>query len=177
MGAGEQRRGKRSPFGPHLGAKRRQLRQRSVGAKLELEQPLHRHGDDALVQLDDDGTLLSLQDTAVASTSTGKVLSISDTTTGAGYGVYSAMTGLGNTGYAGYFTNIDTGADANYGVYASNASASGYAGYFTSSGNGAQTLTVAPASAPAVYLGTSCAKHIVRRHFGGKQWPRGLHSL
>ena len=79
------------------------------------------------------GTLLSLQDTAVAATSTGKVLSIGDATTGAGYGIYSSMTGHGNTGYAGYFANTDTGADANYGIYASNASTgAGYGGYFTS---------------------------------------------
>ena len=76
------------------------------------------------------GTLLSLQDTAASATATGKVLSLSDATTGAGYGVYSAMTGFGNTGYAGYFTNTDTGADANYGVYGTDASASGYGGYF-----------------------------------------------
>jgi hypothetical protein len=75
------------------------------------------------------GTLLSLQDTAAAATSTGKVLSISDTTTGPGYGVYSVMSGLGNTGYAGYFANTDTGA-ANYGLYASTSSSLGYAGYF-----------------------------------------------
>ena len=82
------------------------------------------------------GTLLSLQDTAVAATSTGKVLSIGDATTGSGYGIYSAMTGHGNTGYAGYFANTDTGADANYGIYASNASASGYGGYSTKTSTG-----------------------------------------
>ena len=37
------------------------------------------------------GTLLSLQNTAVAATSTGKLLSVSDTTTGTGYGIYSAV--------------------------------------------------------------------------------------
>ena len=55
------------------------------------------------------GTLLSLQDTAAAATSTGKVLNISDSTTGTGYGVYSAMTGTGNTGYAIYATNTGAG--------------------------------------------------------------------
>jgi len=74
------------------------------------------------------GTLLSLQDTAVAGTSTGEVLSISDTTTGAGYGVYSAMTGLANTGYAGYFTDTGTGA-VNYALYASTSSSTGFAVY------------------------------------------------
>ena len=58
------------------------------------------------------------------------MLSISDTTTGAGYGVYSVMsatansgyagyftnTGSANTGYAGYFSNTDTSSDENYGV-------------------------------------------------------------
>ena len=77
------------------------------------------------------GSLLSLQDTAAAATSTGKVLSISDATTGAGYGVYSAMSGAGNTGYAGYFTNTATNG-ANYAVYALNTSTSGYAVYCNS---------------------------------------------
>ena len=77
------------------------------------------------------GSLLSLQDTAAAATSTGKVLSISDATTGAGYGVYSAMSGTGNTGYAGYFTNTAT-SGANYAVYALNTSTSGYAVYCNS---------------------------------------------
>ena len=49
------------------------------------------------------GNILSLQNTAAAATATGHVLDISNTTTGAGYGVYSAMLGHGNTGYAGYF--------------------------------------------------------------------------
>ena len=74
------------------------------------------------------GTLLSLQNTAVAATSTGKVLSISDTTTGAGYGVYSSMTGAANTGYAGYFTNTAT-IGANYALYALNNSTSGWSVY------------------------------------------------
>jgi trimeric autotransporter adhesin len=82
------------------------------------------------------GTLLSLQDTAAAATSTGYVLSVTDASTGAGYSVYSAMTGHGNTGFAGYFTNTDTGADANYGVYGTDASASGYGGYFTNTSTG-----------------------------------------
>ena len=46
------------------------------------------------------------------------------------------MNGHGNTGYGGYFVNTDTGADANYGIYASNASASGYGGYFTNTSTG-----------------------------------------
>jgi hypothetical protein len=64
------------------------------------------------------GAIVSIQNTAVSATSTGKVLSISDATTGSGYGVYSSMTGHGNTGYAGYFTNTDTSTNQNYGVYA-----------------------------------------------------------
>ena len=36
------------------------------------------------------GNILSIQNTAASATSTGKVLSISDATTGSGYGVYSA---------------------------------------------------------------------------------------
>jgi trimeric autotransporter adhesin len=77
------------------------------------------------------GNILSIQNTAAAATSTGKVLSISDATTGSGYGVYSVMSGKGNTGYAGYFTNTgstntgyagyfvntDTSTNTNYGVY------------------------------------------------------------
>ena len=82
------------------------------------------------------GTLLSLQDTAAAATSTGDVLSVTDASTGVGYGIHSSMTGHGNTGYAGYFRNTDTGADANYGIYATNASATGYAGYFTNTSTG-----------------------------------------
>lgn len=90
------------------------------------------------------GSLLSLQDTAIANTSTGKVLSLSDTTTGPGYGVYSSMSGLANTGYAGYFSNTtSTGAGyalyattsttgAGYGIYATlpQTTNTGYAGYF-----------------------------------------------
>ena len=77
------------------------------------------------------GNILSIQNTAASATSTGKVLSISDATTGSGYGVYSVMTGKGNTGYAGYFTNTgstnsgyagyfintDTSSSSNFGVY------------------------------------------------------------
>ena len=74
------------------------------------------------------GSLLSLQDTAVGATSTGQVLSISDATTGAGYGVYSTMSGTGNTGYAGYFTNTAT-SGVNYAIYALNTSTSGFAIY------------------------------------------------
>jgi hypothetical protein len=81
------------------------------------------------------GTLLSLQDTAAAATSTGYVLSVTDATTGTGYGIYSAITGHGNTGYAGYFTNTDTSTNANYALYVS-----------TSSGNAANALYVETAS-------------------------------
>ena len=63
------------------------------------------------------GNILSIQNTAASATSTGKVLSISDATTGSGYGVYSSMTGHLNTGYAGYFLNTDTSTNTNYGVY------------------------------------------------------------
>ena len=44
------------------------------------------------------GTLVNLSATAASATSTGKILSISNSTTGAGYGIYSAMTATGNTG-------------------------------------------------------------------------------
>jgi hypothetical protein len=96
------------------------------------------------------GTLLSLQDTAVANTSTGPVLSVSDTTTGAGYGVYSVMSGLANTGYAGYFSNA-TSTGAGYALYATTSTTgagygiystlplganTGYAGYFNNGGTG-----------------------------------------
>ena len=85
------------------------------------------------------GNILSIQNTAASATSTGKVLSISDATTGSGYGVYSSMTGHGNTGYAGYFINTDTSTNTNYGIYASVAGA-GFAGYFQ---GGAGTNVVA----------------------------------
>ena len=81
------------------------------------------------------GKILSLQNTAAAATATGHVLDISNTTTGAGYGVYSAMTGHGNTGYAGYFANTST-TGANYGVYGTAASSSGYGGYFSNTSTG-----------------------------------------
>ena len=91
------------------------------------------------------GNILSIQNTAASATSTGKVLSISDATTGSGYGVYSVMSGKGNSGYAGYFTNTgstntgyagyfintDTSTSINYGVYGTAASGSGYGGYFS----------------------------------------------
>ena len=67
------------------------------------------------------GSVLTLQDTAVAATSTGKVLNISDTTTGAGYGIYSSMSGAANTGYAIYGNNTST---TGYAVYANGALAS-----------------------------------------------------
>ena len=67
------------------------------------------------------GTLVSLQATAASATSTGYVLSISDSTTGSGYGAYSSMSAAGNSGYA---------------IYGSDASASGYAGYFTNTSTG-----------------------------------------
>lgn len=97
------------------------------------------------------GTLLSLQDTAVSATATGKVLSISDTTTGPGYGVYSVMsgtansgyagyftnTGSNNTGYAGYFKNTDTSSNNNVGVYGEADSTGGYsAGVYAYAPNG-----------------------------------------
>lgn len=83
------------------------------------------------------GTLLSLQDTAAAATSTGTVLSIGDATTGTGYGLYSAITGQGNIGYAGYFSNTST-TGGNYGVYVSSASQNGtaVAGISTDSSGG-----------------------------------------
>ena len=81
------------------------------------------------------GNILSIQNTAAAATSTGQVLSISDATTGPGYGVYSSMTGAANTGYAGYFTNTAT-SGVNYGIAAAILSGSGtaVAGYANSGG-------------------------------------------
>ena len=87
------------------------------------------------------GNILSLQNSAASATSTGKVLSLSDATTGSGYGVYSVMSGLANTGYAGYFSNTDTGA-VNYALYAANSSPSGYAGYFAGNVGGTFNLPV-----------------------------------
>ena len=86
------------------------------------------------------GTLLSLQNTAAAATATGDVLSVTNASTGAGYGIYSSITGQGNTGYAGYFTNTST-TGANIGLYGATASTDGAAigveGYATSTTNGA----------------------------------------
>jgi hypothetical protein len=100
--------------------------------------------------------LLSLQATAASATSTGYVLSISDSTTGTGYGVYSAMTATANTGYAGYFLN-STGTGAGYGLYVTTSTTGsgygiyasitgtnnpGYAGYFTTASSfGGAALT------------------------------------
>ena len=61
------------------------------------------------------GTVLSIQNSSAAATSTGQVFSLSDATTGAGYGIYSNMTGTNNTGYSGYFTNSST---SGYAIYA-----------------------------------------------------------
>jgi hypothetical protein len=61
--------------------------------------------------------------------------------TSTGVAVQGDATGAGNTGYAGYFDNTDTGNDANYGVYASDASVSGYAGYFINNYNSATAGT------------------------------------
>ena len=74
------------------------------------------------------GNILSIQNTAASATSTGKVLSISDATTGSGYGVYSSMTGHLNTGFAGYFKNTDTSSNTNFGV-------AGYVSATTTTGN------------------------------------------
>jgi hypothetical protein len=61
--------------------------------------------------------LLSLTNTG-ASSSAGKVLSVNNSETGAAYGVYSTVSGSGNTGYAGYFTNTST---AGWAIYAGTA--------------------------------------------------------
>lgn len=81
------------------------------------------------------GSLLSLQDTAIAGTSTGPVLSISDTTTGAGYGVFSTMSST-TTG-TGVYGAVTGASNTGYGVYGSNASATGYGVY----SNGAMLST------------------------------------
>ena len=90
----------------------------------------------------------------IGTTSPTGMLSINSTTTGTGYGVYalsatttngygtySLLNGIGNTGYAGYFTNTSTGV-ANYGLYASTSSGTGYAGYFQGAVNVNGVLTV-----------------------------------
>ena len=45
-----------------------------------------------------------------------RLSSISRMPTGSGYGVYSVLTGHGNTGYAGYFENTDTSNSLNYAI-------------------------------------------------------------
>lgn len=85
------------------------------------------------------GTLLSLQATSASATSTGDVLSISDSTTGTGYGVYASMTATGNTGTAIYATN-------------SGATNTGYAGYFNNTATTGWSL-YAPGAAPSYFAG------------------------
>jgi hypothetical protein len=63
-------------------------------------------------------------------TGTGYGVYAQSLSTGAGYGVYGTITGHGNTGYAGYFSNTDTSSATNYGIYASVAGSGGTAGYF-----------------------------------------------
>jgi trimeric autotransporter adhesin len=53
--------------------------------------------------------------------------------------VFGSMTGAGNTGYAGYFSNTAT-SGRNYGVYAADASASGYGVYASNTTNGGYAL-------------------------------------
>ena len=62
------------------------------------------------------GTLVALSGTAASATSTGFVLTVSNTTTGKGFGGYFTMTGSGNSGNAGYFSNTATGATG-YAIY------------------------------------------------------------
>ena len=78
------------------------------------------------------GTLVSLSDSAASATSTGKILSISNSTTGAGYALYATMTASSNAGYAVYGANAGT-SGTNYGVYGSAASANGLGVYGTNS--------------------------------------------
>ena len=66
------------------------------------------------------------------------MLSVTNASTGVGYGIYSAMTATSNTGYAGYFASSSTG--FGYALYATMTGQgnTGYAGYFNnSSGAGA----------------------------------------
>ena len=82
------------------------------------------------------GSLLALANTSTAES--GYVLNALSATTSSGYGIYSALTGHGNTGYAGYFANTDTGADANYALYATTSSTGAGVGVYaaiTGSGN------------------------------------------
>jgi hypothetical protein len=85
--------------------------------------------------------------TANATTGTAIGVYGSSASTGTSMGVYGNISGLPNTGYAGYFTNTDT-ASVSYGIYASTSSSTGYAGYFSGpvaingSGAGNINLTV-----------------------------------
>ena len=96
------------------------------------------------------GMILSLQNTAVSATSTGKVLNVSDTTTGPGYAVYAAMTGTGNNGIA--IDGTESGAN-NQGaaIYGLNNSTSGWGVY--SAGSSPNYF------AGNVGIGTTAAKH------------------
>ena len=74
------------------------------------------------------GTLVNLSATAASATSTGKILSISNSTTGAGYGIYSAMTATGNTGLPIAGVNGGTN-NQGAAIYGLNNSTSGWGEY------------------------------------------------
>jgi hypothetical protein len=58
-------------------------------------------------------------------TGAGEGMYAENDSTGSAAGIYSIALAHGNTGYAGYFTNIGTGA-INYGLYASTSSSTGW---------------------------------------------------
>ena len=81
------------------------------------------------------GNLLTLNETAADATLvTGKVLNISDATTGSGYGVYTAMTTSNNSGTALYVTNTSAILPAMASMPTMRA-LTGYAGYFNGNVN------------------------------------------
>ena len=69
-------------------------------------------------------------------TGAGYGINVSSATNGSGYGVYSALTTTGNTGYGVYATNATT--TAGYGVYSrmTVVGNTGYAGYFANTDTG-----------------------------------------
>ena len=121
------------------------------------------------------GNLLTLNETAADATSTGKALSISNATTGSGYGVYSVLTGHGNTGYAGYFENTDTSNSLNYAIKANSSSANSQSaaiGAFSSTSTSSGFSTAIQAFANGVAAGASTAGVNSRANEanGGSAW-------
>lgn len=116
------------------------------------------------------GQLLWLYDNSTA-TGSSQALRIDNSQTGSPYGVYSALSGASNTGYAGYFTNAGAANVLGYGVYGTTSSylgsslsaAAGVAGVATNTLGGVGVFGSAVASSGVgvwglnSYTGGCCA--------------------